>query len=105
MQSYVQKQEVKQLPNTKGAKKRVKVIEKKTQRNRMVKSKVKTAIKKFEDALTNNSLEEAKEKYKETSKMLDKAVNKGVFHKNKSSRKKSQLAKRLNEHIEKEETG
>ncbi len=91
------------LPNTKGAKKRVRVIERKTQRNRMIKTRVKTALKKFESALNEGTIEEAKEKYREAAKILDRAATKGVFHKNKSSRKKSQLAKRLNKRIEQEE--
>ncbi|UMZ73065.1 30S ribosomal protein S20 [Natranaerofaba carboxydovora] len=93
------------MPNTKGAKKRVKVIETKTQRNRMIKSRVKTAIKKFESSLENNNIEEAKENYKKVSEIFDKAVNKGVYHRNKADRQKSKLARRLNKHIEQEQTG
>lgn len=88
------------MPNTKGAKKRVRVIERKTQRNRLIKSRVKTAIKNFEKALEENNQEKAKEKQKEAFKMLDKAVNKGIFHKNKAARKKSILSRKLNTHFE-----
>lgn len=90
------------MPNTKGAKKRVRVLERKTQRNRIFKSRIKTAIKKFEKALEENNLEEAKENYKEATKLLSKAVNKGIYHKNKAARKKSILSRKLNEYTKDE---
>ena len=48
------------MPNIKSAKKRVKVIEKKTLRNNMIKSGYKSAVKKFEEAIANGNVEEAK---------------------------------------------
>ena len=47
------------MPNIKSAIKRVNVIEKKTLRNNMIKSEYKTAIKRFEEAVSNNNVEEA----------------------------------------------
>ena len=77
------------MPNIKSAIKRVSVIEKKTLRNNMIKSEYKTAIKRFEEALNNNNVEEA-------TKKIDQACTKGVIVKNTAARKKSNLAKKLN---------
>ena len=84
------------MPNIKSAKKRVKVIEKKTLRNNMIKSAYKTAVKKFEQAIEAGNMEEAKTLFSEATKKIDQACTKGVIVKNTSSRKKSNLAKKLN---------
>ena len=81
------------MPNIKSAKKRVLVIEKKTLENRMVKSAIKTELKKFEAAVSEGNKAAAQELYNDCVKKLDQAVAKGVYHKNTVSRKKSQLAK------------
>ena len=81
------------MPNIKSAKKRVLVIEKKTLENRMVKSAIKTELKKFEAAVSEGNKASAQELYNVCVKKLDQAVSKGVYHKNTVSRKKSQLAK------------
>ena len=83
------------MPNIKSAKKRVLVIEKKTLENRMVKSAIKTELKKFEAAVSEGNKEVATELYSVCVKKLDQAVAKGVYHKNTVSRKKSQLAKAI----------
>ena len=87
--------EVKIMPNIKSAKKRVLVISKKTLRNRMIKSEIKTEIRKFDDAVAESNKEAASELFSLCVKKLDKAVAKGVYHKNTVSRKKSQLSKAL----------
>ena len=84
------------MPNIKSAIKRVKVIEKKTMRNNMVKSSYKTAIKKFEQAIDAGNVEEAKTLFSEATKKIDQACTKGVIVKNNAARKKSRLAKKLN---------
>ncbi|MBQ8807707.1 MAG: 30S ribosomal protein S20 [Clostridia bacterium] len=84
------------MPNIKSAKKRVLVIDKKTLENRMVKSAIKTDLKKFEAALGEGNKASAQELYNVCVKKLDQAVAKGVYKKNTVSRKKSQLAKALN---------
>lgn len=84
------------MANIKSAKKRILVAEKKTARNRMVKSALKTAIKKFEAAVSANSADEAKDLFVKASKSLDMAAQKGVVHKNMAARKKSRLAAKLN---------
>ncbi len=83
------------MPNIKSAKKRVLVIEKKTLENRMVKSAIKTELKKFEAAVSEGNKAAASELYALCVKKLDQAVAKGVYHKNTISRKKSQLAKAI----------
>ena len=75
------------MPNIKSAKKRVKVIEKKTLRNNMIKSGYKSAVKKFE---------QAKVLLSEATKKIDQACSKGVIVKNTAARKKSSLSKKLN---------
>lgn len=83
------------MPNIKSAKKRVLVIDKKTLRNRMVKSEIKTEIRKFDAAVAEKNSDAAKNLFILCVKKLDKAAAKGVYHKNTVSRKKSQLAKAL----------
>ncbi|SFC62294.1 30S ribosomal protein S20 [Clostridium uliginosum] len=84
------------MANIKSAKKRIKVTETKTLRNRMIKSALKTVIKKFETAVSTNSVEEAKTAFTSVVKSLDKAASSGVVHKNMAARKKSRLAAKLN---------
>ena len=82
------------MPNIKSAKKRVKVIETKTARNKAIKSDLKTALKKA-DAAVNDNAENKAEVVKAVIKKVDMACTKGIMHKNKAARKKSQLAKKL----------
>ena len=82
------------MPNIKSAKKRVRVIEKKTLINMAHKTALKTDIKKFEAAKAGNK-EEAQQLFNEAAKKLDQSVNRGILHKNNAARKKSQLALKL----------
>jgi len=82
------------MPNIKSAMKRVKVSKKKNLRNRMIKSGVKTAVKKYEAAL-NQDAAAAQTQLSLASAALDKAASKGVIHKNAANRKKARLAKKL----------
>ena len=84
------------MPNIKSAIKRVSVIEKKTLRNNMIKSEYKTAVKKFEAAVAEGNKENAENLFKLAVKKIDGACSKGVIKKNTASRKKSNLAKKLN---------
>ena len=84
------------MPNIKSAKKRVKVIEKKTLRNNMIKSEYKSAVKKFEEAVSAGKIENAKVLLSQATKKIDQACTKGVIVKNTASRKKSNLSKKLN---------
>ncbi len=83
------------MPNIKSAKKRVKVIAKKTARNKDLKSALKTAIKKAYIAIDTNADNKA-EAVSFAVKKIDQAAAKGILHKNKAARSKSNLAKRLN---------
>ena len=84
------------MPNIKSAKKRVKVIEKKTLRNNMIKSGYRTAVRKFEEAIEAGNIEEAKKLFSDATKKIDQACTKGVIVKNTAARKKSSLSKKLN---------
>ena len=84
------------MPNIKSAKKRVKIIEKKTLTNNMIKTGYKSAVKKFEEAVAAGNLEEAKVLFSEATKKIDQACTKGVIVKNTAARKKSSLSKKLN---------
>ena len=83
------------MPNIKSAKKRVKVIEKKTLINKMHKTALKTAIKKFEAAAESNDAENARIYFNDAVKKLDQSACRGIIHKNNAARKKSQLALKL----------
>ncbi|MGL4730032.1 MAG: 30S ribosomal protein S20 [Clostridium sp.] len=84
------------MANIKSAKKRINVTKTKTLRNTMIKSALKTTIKKFETAVANKNVEEAKANYTVVVKALDMAATKGILHRNKAARKKSRLAIKLN---------
>ena len=84
------------MPNIKSAKKRVKVIEKKTLRNNMIKSGYKSAVRKFEEAIEAGNIEEAKTLFSQATRKIDQACTKGVIVKNTAARKKSNLSKKLN---------
>ncbi len=84
------------MANIKSAKKRIKVINKKRIINRKRKSEIKTYIKKFNDAIENDKLDEAKDLFRVIEKKLDKAVAKNTIKRNTASRKVSKLAKKLN---------
>ncbi len=84
------------MANIKSAKKRIKVIEKKTMRNKMIKSKVKTNVKKLENAIAAGDKEQAQSLLITCTSEIDKAASKGVYHKNNASRKVSRLAAAVN---------
>ena len=84
------------MPNIKSAKKRVKVIEKKTLRNNMIKSGYKSAVRKFDEAVNAGKIDEAKVLLSEATKKIDQACSKGVIVKNTEEKKKSSLSKKLN---------
>ena len=84
------------MPNIKSAKKRVKVTATKTLRNQMIKSALKSSIRKYKEALAAGNKDAAAAAYTEAVKKVDKAVNKGILHKNNAARKKSRFTKMLN---------
>ena len=84
------------MANIKSAKKRIKVIEVKTARNKAIRSKVKTAIKKVEAAIAANDKAAAVDALKNATTEIDKATSKGVYHKKTASRKVSRLSLAVN---------
>lgn len=88
------------MANIKSAEKRIRTIKKRTALNRSRKSEIKTYIKKFDLALGNGNIDEAKELLKIIDKKLKRAACKNVIHKNNASRKVSALTKKLNKKIE-----
>ncbi|MBQ3583294.1 MAG: 30S ribosomal protein S20 [Lachnospiraceae bacterium] len=84
------------MDNIKSAKKRILVTETKTARNKAIKSKVKTSIKKVDAAIAANDKAAAVAALNAATVEIDKACTKGVFHKNTASRKVSRLAKAVN---------
>ncbi len=85
------------MANIKSAKKRILVTETRTARNRAIKSKVKTMVKKVYAAIDEKDQDAAKAALKEAISTLNKAGSKGVYHKNTVSRKISRLQKAVNE--------
>ncbi len=84
------------MANIKSAKKRILVINKKTMRNKMIRSGVKTAIKKVLAAVLAGDKAAAQTALVSATKAIDMAASKGVYHKNNAARKKSRLAKAVN---------
>lgn len=69
--------------------------EKRRLRNKVYRSKVKTAVRQFQETLTNGDEKKTQAALNEVYSVLDKCVKGGVFKKNKASRTKSRLAARL----------
>lgn len=84
------------MANIKSAKKRILVIETKTLRNKMIKSKIKTLVKNVEAAIANNDKAAAQAALKVATSEIGKATSKGIFHKNTASRKISRLTLAVN---------
>ncbi|MBP5160192.1 MAG: 30S ribosomal protein S20 [Lachnospiraceae bacterium] len=84
------------MANIKSAKKRIKVIETKTLRNKMVKSRLKTLVKKVDAAVAAGDKNLANESLKSAVVAIDKAAAKGIIHKNTAARKVSGLQVAVN---------
>ena len=83
------------MPNIKSAKKRVLVAQAKAMQNKAAKSALKTQIKKFDAAVAEGNRSEADVAYKVAVKAVDKAVVKGLLHKNNAAHKKSSMTIKL----------
>ncbi len=83
------------MPNIKSAKKRVKVAAAKTEANKMVKSNLKTTIKKANAAIESGAADKDMA-VRVAIKKIDQAAAKGIMKKNTASRRKSSLARKLN---------
>jgi ribosomal protein S20 len=84
------------LANIKSAKKRILVNQTKADRNKAIRSKVKTYVKKVEAAIASGDKALAQASLLAVISEIDKATSKGVYHKNTSSRKVSRLTKAVN---------
>ena len=84
------------MANIKSAKKRIKVISKKTLRNKMIKSATKTAVKKALAAIEAGDKAAAAVACKEAVSAIDRAYTKGIFHKNAEKKKKSTIQRLYN---------
>ena len=84
------------MAHSKSSKKRVFIGERNTARNKSIKSRVKTFVKKVLSAVEAKNVDEAKAALQVAYKELDKAVTKGVLKKNTVSRKKSRLTLKVN---------
>ncbi|WP_424213822.1 30S ribosomal protein S20 [Streptomyces sp. BI20] len=83
------------MANIKSQIKRNKTNEKARLRNKAVKSALKTAIRKSREAVAAGDVEKATVASRDAARALDKAVSKGVIHKNAAANKKSAIAARL----------
>jgi len=85
------------MANTKSALKRIKQSEARRLRNKQVKTKVRNTVRNFLISLEDENNEAAAGNLIAASSVIDKAVTKGVLHKRTAARKKSRLAKKLNQ--------
>ncbi|MGU3492830.1 30S ribosomal protein S20 [Xanthobacteraceae bacterium A53D] len=83
------------MANTPSAKKAARKIERRTEVNRSRRSRVRTYLRKLEDALTAGDKDQAAAAFKAAEPEIMRAVTKGVLHKNTASRKVSRLAARV----------
>ena len=85
------------MPNTRSARKQVRVTQRRQLRNKSIKSLCKTNITKAEGLIFSGELESAQEAAVAAISSLDRAAEKGVIHPNNAARRKSRLMKKLNE--------
>lgn len=83
------------MANIKSAQKRILIAERNNEKNVAAKSAIKTAVKKVLLSVKDGMVEDAKENLKQAYRLYDKAVSKGVLHRNTAARKKSRLAKKV----------
>lgn len=84
------------MANIKSAKKRILVTKTKTERNKSIRSAVKTAMKKVDAAVSAGDKAAAQSALTAAISAIDKAASKGVYHKNNASRKVARLSKAVN---------
>jgi small subunit ribosomal protein S20 len=87
---------VKYLPNIKSSERSVITDALRKAQNTSVKSAVRTATRKVNEATANPTTTDAQDLLKKASSVIDKAASKGVLHKNAAARKKSRLARKVN---------
>ncbi len=84
------------MANIKSAKKRILVSKKRADRNKSVRSRIKTAVKKVDVAIEAGDKAAASDALKNAVSELDKATKKGIYHKNTTARKVSRMTKAVN---------
>lgn len=84
------------MANIKSQKKRVITNEKRRIRNKEYRTALKTYIKRFNAAVDGDDDEVAQTEFRSAARALDKAVSKGILHRNNAANKKSSMAARLN---------
>ena len=84
------------MPITTSAKKALKQTKSRTQRNKVIKEKVKKITRKVDDLVKDNKLEEAKKALDQAYKTIDKAAKRNIFKKKTASHKKSRLSRSIN---------
>ncbi|HEY2097519.1 MAG: small subunit ribosomal protein [Pseudonocardiales bacterium] len=84
------------MANIKSQIKRVKTNEKRRQRNKSVKSALRTSIRRFREALEAGDNDKIVERQRSASRALDKAASKGVIHQNQAANKKAAMARKVN---------
>lgn len=87
------------MANIKSAKKRIEITKNRTLINKSKKTEIKTYIRKFESALNEGNIAEARELIKVIDKKLKKAAQKNIIHDNAAARRMSNLTKKLNKAI------
>ncbi|SET65194.1 small subunit ribosomal protein S20 [Salinibacillus kushneri] len=85
------------MANIKSAIKRVRINEEARNHNQSFKTEMRSSIKRVEELVNQKNEEDAKAALKEATQNIDKAVQKGIIHKNNGNRKKAALAKKINE--------
>lgn len=80
------------MANTRSAEKRIRQIERRTARNKAIRSRFRTAIRRFREALQAGDPEKVKETFARATSLLDKAAKAGIIHRNSADRHKSRLA-------------
>ncbi len=85
------------MPNIKSAKKRVLVNNKKTEQNKIIRSEVRTEIKKILALIKDNKLEEAQKALPCVFSVIDAACSKNILHANNAANKKSKISKKLSD--------
>ena len=87
------------MTSKKSAQKAARVAQRKEERNRPIRSSVKTYVTKARRLILENDLDAAQEAVKQATTALDKAAKKGVIHPNNAARRKSRLMKSINQKL------
>lgn len=93
------------MPNVKSARKRVRTNERRQIRNRLVRSTMRTAIRRVHEAIKTGDAEAVQKRLPIALKTIGKTAQKGVIHRNKAARKESRLRKHVNAFLANQQQG